>query len=139
MLVRLVEMVTNLQRTELIDQPVLEGLLNLGRYQTSQKQHEAAIGYLLEDFSRPERIRILTPPAWKILPELNFAIGRYAEGSVPNTSSGRFLPTNVSKCSWISLAVFLNTHLESDKLLLALTAFEGSQIQPEADDHFARP
>ncbi len=132
-LVRLVEMVTNLQRTELIDQPVLEGLLNLAGTKHAD-QHESVIGYLLEDFSRPERIRILTPPAWKILPELNFAIGRYPDGIRLLEYFQREVFTNERLKMFVDFIgdIFLNTRLESDKLLLALTAFEGSQIQPEA-------
>ncbi|KAB2862763.1 MAG: hypothetical protein F9K46_06655, partial [Anaerolineae bacterium] len=132
-LVRLVEMVTNLQRTELIDQPVLEGLLHLAGTKQAE-QHEAVIAYLLEDLTRPERIRILPPPAWKILPELYFAVGRYADGIRLLEYFQREVFANERLKMFVDFIgdIFLNTRLESDKLLLALTAFEGSQIQPEA-------
>ncbi|MBI5929528.1 MAG: hypothetical protein HY862_09480 [Chloroflexi bacterium] len=132
-LIRLVEMVANLQRTELIDQPVLEGLLHLAG--TGQaEQHQAVMGHLLEEFSRPERIRILPPAAWKTLPELYFAVGRYAEGIQLLEFFQREVFTNERFKMFVDFIgdIFLNTRLEADKLLLALTAFEGSQIQPEA-------
>lgn len=133
LLVRLVEMVSHLQRTELIDQPVLEGLLKLSSGGQTE-QHQTIISYLVEDFSRPERIRALSPASWKLLPELYFVVGRYADAMRVLEFFQREVFTKERFKNFVDFIgdIFLHSRLENDKLLAALMAFEGSQIQPEA-------
>lgn len=78
-LARLVEAAVQLQRFELVDEHVLRQLLPLAS-QAENEHFQTVINYVIEDFSKPERVRTLGKEGIKYLPFLYFTTGRIGTG-----------------------------------------------------------
>lgn len=132
-LVRLVELALYLDRSELIGERELQQLLRLVETQHVER-FQYVIKYIVDEFSKPERIAPLGSTGWTLLPQLYFMVGYYDEGVrlLEYYQNHLFTLERVEDFGDLLNEVFLRIELSSEKMMAALAGFEGSQIRVAA-------
>ncbi len=132
-LVRLVELALYQGRSELIGEHELQQLLRLVETRHIER-FQYVIKYIVEEFSKPERIAPLGSTGWAMLPQLYFMVGFVEEGIelLEYYQNHLFTVERLSAFGDLLNEVFLRIELSSDKMLAALAGFEGSKIRVEA-------
>ncbi|PJF42353.1 MAG: hypothetical protein CUN55_10145 [Phototrophicales bacterium] len=131
-LVRLIETAMFLQRFWLIGERELRILVTLSD-QHLRERFAHVLRHVADEFSQPERLAALPPPAFEVLPRLYFMVGEVDAGMhiLEYLQNDLLTVERLSLVSDLVGNIFLKMNLEPEHMLTVLAGFDGTQMRPE--------
>ncbi|MFP4321978.1 MAG: hypothetical protein ACLFTK_05940 [Anaerolineales bacterium] len=130
---RLAELAVHLEREDLIDTRILEGLLRASRSGYAWRFAQL-INYLAERYSQPEMLQQLEVGALEMLPHLYFSSQRYEQGVrlLEHYQQDVYGTANLGAFVESMGHIFLDANLPVEAIEQIFTHIEHSKLRPEA-------
>jgi hypothetical protein len=131
-LMRFIEAAFHLRRPNLLGQQELNGLVLLAESDQVDR-YKTIVKYVVEEFSKPDNVKPLSPTEWVLLPRLYFMVGAIDQGMklLEYYQNDLFTPERLKDFVNLVGEIFLRTNLSLEQITKILNAFEGRKIRPE--------
>lgn len=132
LMMRLVETALYMQRPWLIGDAELKIVAAISQSKDAHR-YEHVIRFVADQFSDPEFLDRLSPPALQALPALYFVVGEIDAGVrlLEHLQNTVFTVERLSAVNDLVSQVFLNIKLDASQMLNVLAGFDGSKLRPE--------